>query len=108
MQTMDQVAAIKLANSYLKRVKQTRIPFSEAWLFGSYAKGTANDSSDIDLAIALDDAVDNSFETEVNLMVLREGEELMIEPNVFSKAGFDESLPIVKQIKEYGLLLNIN
>jgi predicted nucleotidyltransferase len=47
---MDQVAAINLANSYLMRVKQTRIPFSEAWLFGSYAKETANDSSDIDLA----------------------------------------------------------
>jgi predicted nucleotidyltransferase len=105
---MDQVAAIKLANNYLKRVKKSQIAFLEAWLFGSYAKGTANDSSDIDLAIVLDDRVDNSFETEVNLMVLREGEETMIEPHVFSKAGFDESLPIVKQIKEYGLLLNIN
>jgi uncharacterized protein len=105
---MDQVAAIKLANNYLKRVKKSQIAFLEAWLFGSYAKGTVNDSSDIDLAIVLDDGVDNSFETEVNLMVLREGEETMIEPHVFSQAGFDESLPIVKQIKEYGLLLIIN
>lgn len=105
---MDQVAAIKLANNYLKRVKKSRIAFLEAWIFGSYAKGTANDSSDIDLAIVLDDRVDNSFETELNLMVLREGEETIIEPHPFSKADFDESLPIVKQIKEHGLLLNIN
>jgi len=97
--SINQVAAINFANSYLMRVKQNQILFSETWLFGSDAKGTVNDSRDNDLSTGLDERVDNSFETELSLMLFREGEETMIEPHAFSKAGFDESLPVVKQNK---------
>lgn len=36
---MDKNAALKLSRDYLIKVKSNNIRFSEAWLFGSYAKG---------------------------------------------------------------------
>ncbi|NIR49384.1 nucleotidyltransferase domain-containing protein, partial [candidate division KSB1 bacterium] len=52
---LDKINAIKLSIKYLKRVRANNIKFSDAWLFGSYANGTQDDNSDIDLAIVLED-----------------------------------------------------
>ncbi len=81
--------------------------FSEAWLFGSYARGNQHDDSDIDIAIVLQDDGIHSFETEVKLMTLRQGEETLIEPHTFSKNEFDYNLPIVNQIMKYGERLEL-
>ena len=40
-------------------------------LFGSYAKGTNNESSDIDIAIITDDFKNDIIDEELNLMRLR-------------------------------------
>ena len=104
---MDKVNAIKLTISYLSRLRTNNVNFSEAWLFGSYAKGNYNENSDIDLAIVLDDEVKYSFDTEVKLMGLRLGEETLIEPHPFSKDDFKSDLPIIKQIIKYGERIKI-
>jgi predicted nucleotidyltransferase len=104
---MDKVNAIKLTISYLSRLRTNNVNFSEAWLFGSYAKGNFNENSDIDLAIVLDDEVKYSFDTEVKLMGLRLGEETLIEPHPFSKDDFKSDLPIIKQIIRYGERIKI-
>jgi predicted nucleotidyltransferase len=94
---MDKVNALNIAIQYLRRLKENNINFSDAWLFGSYAKGVQQTNSDIDLAIVLDDN-EKSFDTEVKLMIIRSGEETLIEPHAFTKDEFDKSLPIVNQI----------
>jgi len=94
---MDKVNALNIAVQYLRRLKENNINFSDAWLFGSYAKGVQQKNSDIDLAIVLDDN-EKSFDTEVKLMIIRSGEETLIEPHAFTKDEFDTSLPIVNQI----------
>lgn len=99
---MDKVNAIKLSTRYLSRVRENNIKFSEAWLFGSYAKEKQNEDSDIDLAIVLDDCEIKNFETEVRLMVIRDGDETIIEPHTFSRDEFDINTPIVNQIISYG------
>lgn len=98
---MDKVNAIKLSIQYLNRLKRNNINFTDAWLFGSYAKGLQREDSDIDLAIILDNE-DNSFETEVKLMIIRDGDETLIEPHAFTKDEFERKLPIVNQIIENG------
>jgi predicted nucleotidyltransferase len=98
---MDKINALNIAIQYLKRLKDNNINFSDAWLFGSYATGQQQANSDIDLAIVLDDK-EKSFDTEVKLMIIRRGEETLIEPHAFTKEEFDKNLPIVNQIINNG------
>lgn len=99
---MDKEAALKLSRAYLKKVKDSEIEFTEAWLFGYYATGNQHDNSDIDIAIVLADSEMKSFETEVKLMVIRKGEETMIEPHTFTKDEFNIYTPIIDQIVNKG------
>ena len=103
---MDKINAINISIQYLKRLKNNNINFSDAWLFGSYANGLQKENSDIDLAIILNDT-EKTFDTEVKLMIIRRGEETLIEPHAFTKEEFDENLPIVNQIIKNGERLKI-
>ena len=103
---MDKINALNIAIQYLKRLKDNNINFSDAWLFGSYAKGLQQTNSDIDIAIVLDDK-EKSFDTEVKLMIIRCGEETLIEPHIFTKDEFDKNLPIVNQIIKNGERIKI-
>lgn len=103
---MDKINAINLSIQYLNRLKENNIKFSEAWLFGSYAKGLQNENSDIDIAIVVDD-IENTFDTEIKLMIFRHGEETLIEPHAFTRDEFNQKLPIVKQIIKNGERIKI-
>jgi len=102
---MDKEAAIKLSMDYLIKVRKSKIEISEAWLFGSFARGNNHENSDIDLAIVLSKN-NKTFETEVKLMTLRTGEETLIEPHAFNKDEFELNSPMVYQILQSGLRLN--
>jgi uncharacterized protein len=99
---MDKDNALKISKEYLQKLQSENLNFSEAWLFGSYARGSQNENSDIDIAIVLKENIKHTFEIEVKLMVMRKGEETLIEPHAFSKEEFDYDLPIVNQIIKYG------
>lgn len=99
---MDKNDALRICKGYLQRVQNSDLGFSEAWLFGSYAKGNQHENSDIDIAIVLKENVIHTFETEVKLMIIRKGDETLIEPHAFSKDEFDFSLPFVNQIIRNG------
>ncbi len=96
-----------LSQEYLTKVESSNIRFSEAWLFGSYATGNPHEHSDIDIAIVLEDGEIKSFDTEVRLMIIRSGEETLIEPHAFTKDEFDPTLPIVHQILRSGKRIEI-
>lgn len=104
---MDQGEAIRISMNYLNKLKASDFEFSEAWLFGSYAIGNQHVNSDIDLAIVLKENSRHTFDTDVQLMVLRNGEETIIEPHTFSKDDFNLQVPIVSQIIKYGIRLEV-
>ncbi|MDR1881816.1 MAG: nucleotidyltransferase domain-containing protein [Prevotella sp.] len=99
---MDKNDAIKLSENYLEKVRAAGINVLDAWLFGSYAKGNYHQDSDIDLALVLPDNC-LSFDTDVKLMAIRQGNETIIETHTYSKDDFQSDLPIISQIKQYGL-----
>jgi len=99
---MDKIDAIKLSIKYLLRLKKSEIKFTDAWLFGSFATGKQNRNSDVDLAIILDDDEVKDFDTEVKFMLIRMGEETIIEPHIFSRDEFNVNNPFVNQIIKYG------
>jgi len=104
---MDKNDALRISKGYLLRLKNTDLDFTEAYLFGSFAKGNQHDNSDIDIAIVLKDNANHTFETDVKLMIIRKGEETMIEPHAFSKDEFDFNTPIVNQIIKYGIKIEL-
>ncbi len=97
---MDKIDALKISRNYLERLRKSDIEFSEAWLFGSYAKGNQHENSDIDIVLKNNSI--HTFETEVKLMVIRKGDETLIEPHAFTKEEFNYNVPIVNQIIRYG------
>ena len=103
---MDKINAIKLSKKYLLKLKDNDIKLSDAWLFGSYAKGFQKEDSDIDLAIVIDEN-EMTFDTEVKLMVIRNGEETMIEPHPFAKEEFSVRNPFVSHIIKNGERIRI-
>ena len=104
---MDKTVALAICKSYLLRLRENDLKFSEAWLFGSYARGNQHENSDIDIAIIMDDDSAIPFETEVKLMTFRKGEETMIEPHVFPKSDFIRSMPLAEQIIKFGEQINV-
>ena len=78
-----------------------RYGIKSAYLFGSYAKGTDNKDSDIDVAIILDSDA-NTFDLMLELMMLTQNIDLRIEPHPIKENDFEEGNPFVEEIKTTG------
>ena len=78
---MDKSAVIKIAEAYTKLVLQNLKPI-EIILYGSYAKGTAREDSDIDIAVIVSKVVDDFLDEAVMLYTLREEVDDRIEPKL--------------------------
>ena len=73
-------------------------------LFGSYAKGTQREDSDIDIAVITDDIKTDKFDEEVNLMQLRNNIDYRIEPHIISIADYEnDETPFVVEVKNTGI-----
>ncbi len=74
-------------------------------LFGSYAKGTNNEDSDIDIAIITDDLKCNDiFDEQLNLKKLRRNIDYRIEPHLIEVSDFDNiETPFVQEIIDTGI-----
>ena len=103
---MDKTDALNIAQRYALAVKanysNTRII-----LFGSYARGNANEDSDIDIAVILKD-YNNLIDTQLELMRLRRKIDSRIEPHPFRESEFSQTNPIVSEIIKYGQEITIN
>lgn len=73
-------------------------------LFGSYAKGTEHEDSDIDIAIVTNDIKTDKFDEEVNLTLLRRKIDLRIEPHIIKVEDYEnEETPFVVEVKNTGI-----
>ncbi len=99
---MAEVNALNIATQYLEKVKSKYENFQEAWLFGSYAKGSKTSDSDIDLAIVFKE-IDSIFNKNFELMQLRNNFELLIEPHSFDFKDFNMENPFAEQVIKYGI-----
>jgi len=86
---MDKEAVIEKLNEYVNLVRE-HFPVQKVILFGSYAKGTAREYSDIDVAVIVD-KIDDILESEYKLYELRRDIDEMIEPLIFEANSSDPS-----------------
>jgi predicted nucleotidyltransferase len=78
---MDKKAAINIAREYAKLVLQNIKPI-EIILYGSYAKGTAREDSDIDIAVIVSDVIHDFLDEATMLYTLRREIDDRIEPKL--------------------------
>jgi predicted nucleotidyltransferase len=75
-----------------------------AYLFGSFAKGSAHADSDIDVAIVLNQR-QLTFAGEMELVKLRRDIDLRLELHPFLKEEFNENNPLAHEILTHGVRL---
>jgi predicted nucleotidyltransferase len=94
----------KIVQNFLDEI-QKLYRVDSAYLFGSYAKGTSNQWSDIDLAIISSDFSEDLYEERLFLMRLAAEIDDRIEPKPFRPETFTTIEPLVDEIKKNGLKL---
>jgi predicted nucleotidyltransferase len=93
----------KTIENYIKDVNQ-QIGIKKAVLYGSYAKGSYDDFSDLDIAIFSDYFKDKSFieATKFLLSLARKYKNVCMEPVGFSSSDLLDDNPFVKEILATG------
>jgi len=97
--------ALELAQKFLAKLREQGIKIESAYLFGSYAKGTEHEWSDIDIAVISSDFADSRFEEGVRLMKLSCDIDTRIEPVPFRPERFIDEDPLAWEIKRTGYML---
>ena len=100
---MDKGEAINIARAYVNLISD-KYDIKQTFLFGSYAKGTNNEDSDIDIAVVINDTTD-IIDTQIELMKLRRKIDLRIEPHPFKMADFIKNNPVVNEILNHGIAI---
>ena len=97
---------IKTINTFLRSVANVKPELNSAFLFGSYAKNSQREDSDIDIAIVLDDLDDSDrFNTQVQLMLLAADIDTRIEAHPISKKMMNRNNPFAAEILKTGIKL---
>jgi len=93
---MDRAYAREFASLIIKNYDCKRV-----YLFGSYAKGTNLEESDIDITVIFRE-FDNLLDIQLELMRLRRKIDGRIEPHPFREKDFNMANPIVNEIVKHG------
>ena len=89
-------------NEFIKEIKK-HYNITTIILFGSYAKGTENEDSDIDIAVISDDFED-IYECMANLMGMTWDIDARIEPHPIKKKDFEEESDyFIKEVINTGI-----
>jgi predicted nucleotidyltransferase len=87
---------------YVSLLRDKHIPVLQAYLFGSYATGIADEWSDIDLAIVIDKFIGDGFDFRFMLTKLARTIDPDIEPHPYLLSEFNENNPIAGEILRSG------
>jgi predicted nucleotidyltransferase len=82
---------------------QAHYDIRAVYLYGSYAKGTATEWSDIDLALISPMFSNDRFNDQVTLMRLAVKIDDRIEPHPFTEETFTVNNPLVYEIQCHGI-----
>ena len=103
---MDRTDALNIARKFAAAIK-AKYDCKQIFLFGSYAKGTYQEESDIDIAVILKE-FENPMDIQLELMRLRRKIDSRIEPHPFRERDFNISNPVVHEILEHGQRIDVS
>jgi predicted nucleotidyltransferase len=99
----DKQLIFREVERYISLLKDRNIHILQAYLFGSYAKGNADEWSDIDLALVTDYFIGDSFDFRFTLAKLARSIDPDIEPHPYLTSEFIESNPVANEILKTGV-----
>lgn len=94
---------IKLVKKFIERLAQDNIRINKAILYGSFAKGSNDEWSDIDLAVVSEDFIGNRILDRERMIKSIVDVNTNISPLPFRPEDFDESDLFVKEIIRTGV-----
>lgn len=98
--------AIKKAKLFIQKVNESGLLVKKAYLFGSYAKGTNTENSDIDVCVVSNSFSEDYIKEMVNLRKISLKIDSKIEPIPFSLDDInDKYSTLAVEIKKYGVTL---
>lgn len=97
----------KYINDYIAECKKIGLQLNRVVLFGSYARNTANEWSDIDLALISDDFTGMPLDDR-DKTALADIKFTDIESHLFNTKYFEESDPFIEEIKRTGREIKID
>ncbi len=93
---------IEIVKRYVAVLEKNGIKIREAIVFGSFAKGTAKEWSDIDVALVSPDFTGDRFEDRRKIVPLRRKIDNRIEPLPFRPEDFYDGGMLIEEIKRTG------
>ncbi len=93
----------ELINKFIYELEATNIHVQKAVLFGSYARGTNDKWSDIDIAIVSDNFVGNRYYDNEKIRKAKFATSFELEPLTYRPEEFNESNPFVREILRHGI-----
>ena len=99
---------MQIIKNYLSDLQQD-INVEKAILFGSYAKGTNDKNSDIDLAIVSNHFRGKKRVDSINYLLLKAIDyNIDIEPIPFTDEEYAEKDGFIKEVLKYGIDISVN
>jgi predicted nucleotidyltransferase len=91
------------AKAFLSQLKHAGIPITNAYLFGSYAKGTATKDSDIDICLLSPAFGKDPIAEMVKLRMIAFPIDSRIEPIPFHTDDWNDTYsPLLSEIRKFG------
>ena len=98
----EKASVIQDVKKYIAVLRENGISVDKALLFGSWAKGTARDESDVDVALVSTFFTGDRFMDRRKIVPLRRKINNNIEPIPFSPEDFAAGGALVEEIRRYG------
>lgn len=92
-----------IISQFLLELENNNIAIEQAILFGSYAQGTFNNWSDIDLAIVSKNFIGERFADRKKIRRIKLKISSDLEPVPYNPEDFNDENPFVKKILETGI-----
>jgi len=101
---VDNETVNAIVGQYIADVKKA-MPIDKVYMYGSYAKGTQNENSDIDICFfsrAFESRRSLDILTELFYLKIKYDKDILIEPNAFPASELNNNNPFVKEILRTG------
>jgi predicted nucleotidyltransferase len=96
---------IDTVRNYAREIEEQGVHLREVILYGSFAKGTQHEWSDIDVALVADEFEGLPDDLDLFLRVGIKKPYIRIEPNTYPTDYFREEDPFIREIKKDGIVI---
>ncbi len=105
--TVISSSVISVIHEYVSVLRQQNIKFGRVILFGSHAKGSASEQSDIDLCVVSEDFGKDYHSDTVQLVGATDYIKTAMDVVPYNSLDLDDKYdPLASEIRKYGLLVS--